>query len=445
MSENSREYVLKMARDHGVKFIRLWFTDMLGFLKSFAITVEALEETLESGKSFDGSSIQGFSRMDESDMIAMPDPETFCILPWRPASEGNSVARMFCDIFHPDGEPYSADPRQVLKRNLTRASMIGYTYYVGAELEFFYFKDNSASPVGLDQGGYFDLTPLDVASDFRRDTVLTLESMGVPVESSHHEIAPSQHEIDLRHEDALSMADNTMTYRLVVKEVALQNGVYATFMPKPLAEHDGSGMHVHQSLFDGESNLFYDPADENRLSQLAKAFIAGLLHHAPEIVAITNQWVNSYKRFVAGYDSPIHNTWAVRNRNSMVRVPPCHPEKAQSVRCEFRLPDPACNPYLAYAVMLAAGLEGVDRGYELPDPVEDDLGKVSAAELERRGIERLPDNLLDAVRRMEGSELVRGCLGDDLFDKLVQNKKIEWQRYHRHISDYEMRRYLPQL
>jgi len=445
MKEDSKEYVMRMAREHGVKFIRLWFTDMLGFLKSFAITVEELEETLEAGKGFDGSSIEGFSRVDESDMVAMPDAETFCILPWRSTEKGTAVARMFCDIFWPDGTPYESDPRQVLKRNLQRAKQMGYTYYVGVELEYFYFKTNSLKPEVLDHGGYFDLTPLDVASDLRRDTVLTLESMGIPIESSHHEIAPSQHEIDLRYEDALSMADNTMTYRLVVKEVALRHGVYATFMPKPFVDHDGSGMHVHQSLFAGEKNLFHDPKDENHLSDLAKAFIAGLMRHTPEIVALTNQWVNSYKRLVAGYDSPVYVTWAFRNRTSLVRVPRFDPHKEQAARVEFRVPDPACNPYLALSVMLAAGLEGIEKGYELPDPVEEDLELLSAEEMERRGIESLPDNLLDAVRRMESSQLVRRALGDDLFEKLVQNKKIEWQRYHQHISEYEMQRYLPLL
>ena len=446
MSEDSRDYVMRMAREHRVKFIRLWFTDMLGLLKSFAITVEELEDALDNGKVFDGSSIEGFTRVEESDMVAVPDPETFCVLPWSSSHGQEAVARMFCDICRPDGSAYEADPRQVLKRNLERAKQMGYTYYIGAEQEYFYFKDNSdRPPQGLDHGGYFDLTPLDVASDLRRNTVRTLEKMGIPTESSHHEIAPSQHEIDLRYEDALSMADNTMTFRLVVKEIALREGVWATFMPKPLAEHDGSGMHIHQSLFKGEQNLLYDPKDNNRLSGLAKAFIAGLLRHAPEIVAITNQWVNSYKRLVAGYDAPVHVTWALRNRTSMVRVPLVNPNKKLSIRVEFRVPDPACNPYLAFSVMLAAGLEGIEKGYELPPAVEEDITAVSAEELESRGIERLPDNLLDAVRRMEKSPLVRSALGDDLFEKLVQNKKIEWQRYHQRISEYEMERYLPLL
>jgi len=446
MSEDSKEYVMRMARERGVKFIRLWFTDMLGLLKSFAITVEELEDALDNGKVFDGSSIEGFTRVEESDMVALPDPETFCVLPWRSSRDGEAVARMFCDICCPDGSAYEADPRQVLKRNLERAKQMGYTYYVGTELEYFYFKNNAdRPPQGLDSGGYFDLTPLDVASDLRRDTVLTLERVGIPTESSHHEIAPSQHEIDLRYEDALSTADNTMTFRLVVKEIALREGVWATFMPKPLADHDGSGMHIHQSLFKGEKNLLYDPKDKNQLSGLAKAFIAGLLQHAPEIVAVTNQWVNSYKRLVAGYDAPVHVTWGLRNRTSMVRVPPVNTNKEYSVRVEYRVPDPACNPYLPFSVMLAAGLEGIEKGYKLPPAVEEDITSLSAGELERRGIERLPDNLLDAVRRMEKSCLVRSALGDDLFGKLVQNKKIEWQRYHQRISEYEMERYLPLL
>ena len=368
MTEHSKEYVMKKAREHRVKFIRLWFTDMLGFLKSFAFPIEELEDALENGKSFDGSSIEGFTRVEESDMIAMPDTETFCLLPWRSTGEnGPNVARMFCDILNPDGTPYDADPRHVLKRNLARAKKMGYTYYVGAEHEYFYFKNNSdRPPQGLDNGGYFDLTPLDEASDLRRDTVLTLEKMGIPTELSHHELAPSQHEIDLRYEDALSMADSTMTYRLVVKEVALHKGVWATFMPKPLEDFDGSGMHIHQSLFNGDKNLFHDKNGENNLSKTAKSFIAGLLHHSPEILAVTNQWVNSYKRLVQGYDAPAHITWAMRNRSSMIRVPLCNPKNERSLRVEFRVPDPACNPYLAFSLMLAAGLEGIEKNYELP-------------------------------------------------------------------------------
>ncbi|MCE5271134.1 glutamine synthetase family protein [bacterium] len=445
MHEDSRQYVMRAARERGVKFIRLWFTDMLGYLKSFAITVEELEDALENGKGFDGSSIEGFTRAEESDMVAWPDPDTFCLLPWRTSGDGISVARMFCDIVWPDGTPYESDPRRVLKRNLQRAKKMGYTYYVGPEIEFFYFRNSSPKPETLDCGGYFDLTPLDVASDLRRDTVLTLEKMGIPTEYSHHELAPSQHEIDLRYGDALSMADSTMTYRLVVKEVALRNGVYATFMPKPLQDQDGSGMHIHQSLFQGERNLFYDKNDPDLLSDLAKAFIAGLLHHAPEIVAVTNQWVNSYKRLVAGYDSPVNVTWGFRNRSSLVRVPRYNPHMKESVRVEFRAPDPSCNPYLAFSVMLAAGLEGIEKGYALPPAVEEDLTRLSPEEIVSRGIDRLPDNLLDAVRLLEKSELVRKALGDDLFDKFVQNKKIEWRNYHQHISEYEMERYLPLL
>jgi glutamine synthetase len=349
-----KEYVLNMARENDVRFIRLWFTDILGFLKSFAITISELEEALEEGMGFDGSSIEGYARIDESDMIAMPDPNTFAILPWRPR-EHNAVARMFCDVLRPGGEPYVRDPRFVLKKNLARAAEMGYTYYVGPELEYFYFENQQETKV-LDRGGYFDLTPLDVASDLRRDTVLALEELGIGVEYSHHEVGPSQHEIDMRYTDALSMADNAMTFRLVVKEVALLSNVYATFMPKPLIGENGSGMHTHMSLFSGDRNAFFDPSDEHHLSTVAKQFIAGLLRYAPEITLVCNQWVNSYKRLVPGYEAPIYLTWAVRNRSDLVRVPQYKPGKEKATRIEFRSPDPACNPYLAFACMLAASM-----------------------------------------------------------------------------------------
>jgi len=354
--EEGKEYVLKMAKEHDVKFIRLWFTDILGMLKSFAITVEELEGALEQGMGFDGSSIQGFARIDESDMVALPDPDTFQLLPWRP-KEHRAVARMFCDILKPGGEPFQGDPRHVLKRNLKRAAEMGYTFYVGPELEYFYFRDSKGTEI-LDEGGYFDMTPLDVATDLRRETVLTLEEMGIGIEYSHHEVATSQHEIDMRYTDALTMADNVMTYRLVVKQIALQHGVYATFMPKPVLGINGSGMHVHQSLFQGDTNAFFDKDDEYHLSETAKHYIAGLLKHAPEITSVTSQWVNSYKRLVPGYEAPVYLSWARRNRADLIRVPEYQPGKEKATRIEFRSPDPACNPYLAFSVMLAAGLEG---------------------------------------------------------------------------------------
>ena len=387
-SKQSKEYILQKAYDNNVRFIRLWFTDILGKLKSFAITIDELEDVMEEGAGFDGSAIEGFARSNESDMRAMPDPSTFQILPWRPRE--NAVARMFADIVDVDGAPFLSDPRQCLKRILRKASDLGYTFYVGPEIEYFYFQ-NSELPQTLDRGGYFDLTPLDVASDLRRETVLTLEEMGIGVESSHHEVSPSQHEIDLRYTDALTMADNAITYRLVVKEIALKNGVYATFMPKPLKEECGNGMHVHQSLFKGDKNAFYDKSDKNHLSKTAKHYIAGLLRHAREICLVTNQWVNSYKRLMPGYEAPVRAFWAKKNRSALVRIPAYKVGHEKSVRAELRLPDSACNPYLAFSVMLAAGLEGIKHQYELPDPVEDngangmpDPGKIGRASCRER-------------------------------------------------------------
>jgi glutamine synthetase len=444
MAEKNKERVLRTVKDKEIKFIRLWFTDVLGFLKSFAITAEELEGALDEGMGFDGSSIQGYARIDESDMIAKPDPATFAVLPWRP-DEGAGVARMFCDVLQPDGSPYKGDPRWALKRNLKRAADLGYTFYVGPELEYFYFKSSNGTPVTLDAGGYFDLTPLDVASDLRRDTVLVLENMGIGVEYSHHEVAPSQHEIDLRYMDALAMADAAMTYRLAVKEIAMKHGVYATFMPKPLFGQNGSGMHTHQSLFKGGENAFFDANDKYHLSKVAKAYIAGLLTHAREICSVVAQWVNSYKRLVPGYEAPVYVSWARRNRSTLVRVPMYKPDKAKATRVEFRCPDPACNPYLAFAVMLAAGLKGIQEGYELPEPVEEDIFHMSPEARAARGIKSLPGSLAEAVAETEKSDLVREALGDHIFEKFVANKKIEWDAYRTHVSHFEMDKYLPIL
>jgi glutamine synthetase len=441
--DEGKEYVLKMAKEHDVKFIRLWFTDILGFLKSFAITIQELETALEMGMGFDGSSIQGFARIDESDMVALPDPETFQFLPWRPR-EHHAVARMFCDILMPGGAPFEGDPRYVLKRNLERAASMGYNYYVGPELEYFYFKDSKGTEP-LDRGGYFDLIPLDVATDMRRDTVITLEQMGITVEYSHHEVAPSQHEIDMRYTDALTMADSVMTYRLVVKQIALAHEVYATFMPKPVFGINGSGMHVHQSLFKGSQNAFFDANDSYHLSKEGRAFVAGLLKHGPEITAVTNQWVNSYKRLVPGYEAPVYLSWARRNRSDLIRVPEYQPGKEKSTRIEYRSPDPACNPYLAFAAMLAAGLEGIEKGYEPPEPVEENVYEMSVEEREQRGIGTLPGSLWEAIQLTEKSELVRKALGDHVFDAFIQNKTIEWDQYRAHVSDFEIDKYLPIL
>ena len=443
MRSRDREYVVAMAEEHDVRFVRLWFTDILGFPKSLNINVEELESALEEGVGFDGSSIQGFARIDESDMIALPDPNTLYLLPWR-SREHSSVARLFCDITHPDGTPYPGDPRFVLRQNLERAAKLGFTFYVGVEMEFFFFRNSQSTEV-LDEGGYFDQTPLDLASDLRRDAVDMLEKMGIGVEFSHHEVAPSQHEMDLRYCDALTMADNAMTFRLVVKEVAVQAGYYATFMPKPMHNQNGSGMHTHQSLFRGDENAFFDRSDPNHLSTTAKQYIAGLLRHAPEITLLTNQWVNSYKRLVPGYEAPVYISWATRNRSDLIRVPMYKSGKERATRIEYRSPDPGCNPYLAFAAMLGAGLEGIEKGYELPPPVERNVYQMTNEEREEMGIGTLPDNLHEAILAAERSELVRRILGDHVFEKLIENKKMEWEEYRRYVSDYEIRRYLPIL
>ncbi len=438
------EFVLKAVKENNVRFIRLWFTDVLGSLKSFSISPEQLEGAFEEGMGFDGSSIQGFARIEESDMVAKPDPETFVYLPWRTSGD-SKVARMFCDILNPDGTPYEGDPRYVLRRNLKKAAKKGYTLNVGPELEFFYFKDSSTDLLILDHGGYFDLTPLDVASDLRRDTILALASMGIEVEYSHHEVAPSQHEIDLQYDEALAMADAAMTYRLTVKEVAMKHGVYATFMPKPIFGQNGSGMHVHQSLFKGDDNAFFNPNDEYYLSDTAKNYIAGLLNHSKEICSVAAQWVNSYKRLVPGYEAPVYISWARRNRSALIRVPMYKPGKSKATRMEFRCPDPACNPYLAFSVMLAAGLKGIENGYELPAPIEEDIFEMTPSQREAKGIDTLPGSLGQAIAYSEKSDLLREALGNHVFEKFIENKKIEWDRYRMHVSKYELEKYLPIL
>ena len=436
------EFVLHETRENDVKFIRLWFADILGNLKGFAITVEELEGALTRGMGFDGSAIEGFARSDERDLYALPDPNTFSILPWRPRT--NAVARMFCDIITPDDEPFEGDPRAVLRRNLKRASKMGYTYYVAPEMEYFYFEDAQETKA-LDQGNYFDQDATDLATDLRRETVLMLEELGIPVESSHHEVAPSQHEIDLRHTDALTMADTVMTYRLVVKEVARQHGYFASFMPKPDPDINGNGMHTHQSLFKGDRNAFYETDDADHLSDVAKYFISGLMRHAREITAVTNQWVNSYKRLVPRFEAPTYVSWAMVNRADLIRVPAYKPGREASRRIEYRAPDPACNPYLAFSVMLAAGLAGIEEKYELPPPVEENVHQMSQEERDSRGIEALPGNLWEAIQVAQGSKLVRESLGDEVFGSFIENKRIEWESYHSQVTNYEIRRYLPVL
>lgn len=441
---DDKELVLRTVRDEEIRFVSLWFTDVLGNLKNFTISVDELETALEEGMGFDGSSVEGYARIEESDVIAKPDPMTFTILPWRSVGD-RPVARMFCDVLEPDGTPYDGDPRGALKRNLARAEQMGYQFLVGPELEFFYFRNDTPDTEVLDHGGYFDLTPLDVASDLRRDTVLALEKMGIHCEYSHHEVAPSQHEIDLRYMDALSMADAAMTYRLTVKEVAMKHGVYATFMPKPLEKENGSGMHVHQSLFKDGENAFYDAEGKYHLSDVGQSYIAGLLKHAREICCVVAQWVNSYKRLVPGYEAPVYVTWGRRNRSTLVRVPMYKPGKANATRAEFRCPDPACNPYLAFSVMLAAGLEGIEAGYELGEPTEKDIYQMPPEERAKHGITSLPGSLAEAIAEAERSDIVRAALGDHIFEKFIASKRIEWEDYRTHVSTYELERYLPIL
>ena len=437
-----REFVVREAKEQDVKFIRLWFSDILGNLKGFAIKADDLADAMEHGVGFDGSAIEGFARSYENDMRAFPDPSTFSVLPWRPRH--NAVARMFCDIRRPGGEPFRGDPRHVLKRNLNKLADMGYTYNAGVELEFFYLK-SSEKPEILDRDGYFDQISSQPASELRRDTVLNLEEMGIPVKYSHHEAAHSQHEIDLQYTDALTMADSVMTARLLIKELAQLQGVYASFMPKPISSSNGSGMHVHQSLFRGEENAFFDPDDEHYLSMDGKRFIAGLLQHAPEITLVTNQWVNSYKRLVAGFEAPVFVSWSHVNRSDLVRVPSYKPGYDSSIRVEYRAPDPACNPYLALSVMLAAGMKGIENEYAPPAPVVGSVFEMSPQRRQALNIKTLPSSLGEAIALAEQSELLPEALGDHLFTSLIRNKEIEWEEYRSIITDYEIARYLPAL
>jgi glutamine synthetase len=436
------DYVLRTVEERGVRFVRLWFTDVLGRLKGFAITPAELETALEEGMTFDGSAIEGYSRVQESDMLAVPDPNTFEIVPWR--GEDAPVARMFCDIRNLHGEPFEGDPRQVLKRNLERAREKGFTFYTAPEMEFFIFESEH-DPVPIDTAGFFDISQLDMVSEMRRQTIVTLEAMGIPVEYSFHELGPSQHEIDLRYTDALSMADNVMTFRTVVKQVAADLGVYATFMPKPIEGAFGSGMHTHLSLFEGDVNAFHDPNDEYGLSTVGRHFIAGLLRHAREITAITNQTVNSYKRLIEGYEAPVFVSWARNNESALVRVPAPKRGKESSTRIEFRSPDPATNPYLAFSLMLAAGLRGVEEKYELPPEATNNVYEMTPEERAADGISSLPQSLTEALSAMEDSELVAEALGEHVFDYFIRNKRAEWREYKTHVSPWELERYLGSL
>jgi glutamine synthetase len=445
MLEQQRDYVLRSVEERGVRLIRLWFTDILGNLKSFAISPAELENALGDGMTFDGSSIDGFSRIQEADVLAIPDPDTFEVLPW--GDPKTPEARVFCDIHNLDGTPFEGDPRQVLRRHVRAAHDQGLTFYVAPDIEFFYFSppEPGQPPRPVDEGSFFDLTTNDVSGSLRKQTIRTLEAMGIPVEYSFHEDAPSQQEIDLRHTDALSMADSVMTFRIVVREVAAANGLHATFMPKPVEGVQGSGMHIHLSLFRGDDNAFYDAGDEYFLSPLAKSFMAGLLRHANEITAITNQTVNSYKRLVPGFEAPVHISWARNNRSGLIRVPIAKRGNPTATRIEYRSPDPGCNPYLAFSVILAAGLKGVADGYELPVEADANLFEIGDDVLAKLGIEQLPQSLSEALRAMEGSEVVHAALGEHIFEWFLRNKRTEWRSYKTHVSTFEIDRYLRTL
>ncbi len=438
------EFVLRALEEREVRFVRLWFSDVLGSLKSVAVAPAELEGAFDEGIGFDGSAIQGFARVYEADMLAKPDPSTFQILPWR--DEGPSTARMFCDIVMPDGSPSFADPRNVLKRMLSRAADQGFTFYTHPEIEFYLFKDGpvrGGEPEPVDRSGYFDHTAQSMGADFRRVAITMLEAMGISVEFSHHEHGPGQQEIDLRYADALSTADNIMTFRTVIREVALSQGIWATFMPKPFTTHPGSGMHTHLSLFEGDQNAFYEPGAEYQLSATGRSFIAGILRHAPEISLVTNQWVNSYKRMMFGTEAPSYVCWGHNNRSAMVRVPMYKPLKGQSTRVELRSIDSATNPYLAFTVVLAAGLKGINEGYELPREAEDDVWTLSHRERQSLGIHPLPESLKEAIAAAEDSELLADALGEHVYDFVLRNKRAEWADYRGQVSAYERDAMLP--
>ena len=445
--EKSRDEAIKFVTEtvHGsdVRFVRLWFTDILGNLKGVSLNVAELENSLRDGMTFDGASIGAIARNAESDLVLMPDPTTFKVLPWRP-SDG-AVGKMFCDVYRPDGTPHLGDPRAILKSNLEKAYQLGYTFLLSPETEYYYFKDSQSTET-LDSAGYFDQTS-DIGTELRRETVLALEEIGIPVEYSHHEVSPSQHEINLRHTDALTMADNVMTYKLAVKEIAQKHGVHASFMPKPIEGFHGNGMHIDMSLFQGDINQFYkeDATGEDFISDTAKYFIAGLMKHAKELTVITNQWVNSYKRLVSGFEAPTYISWSKLNRGDLIRVPSYRKGRENSVRIEYRAPDSACNPYLAFSAILAAGLAGIENEYEIPTPVEQDINKMDQTQRSAHSIESLPTNLLEALRFFENSELMYNCLGEDAFYNFIKNKKLEWDEYSRHVSGYEIDKYLSML
>lgn len=445
---NSPEDVLAAVGEQDVRFIRLWFTDVLGNLKSFSINSSELEGAFERGIGFDGASLTGFNSVEESDMVARLDPATFSLIPWRPGGS-DAVARIYCDIELPGGLPYEGDPRWVLKRALKRATELGFDdYLVAPELEFFYFKSarpERGVPELLDEGGYFDLTTLDAGSDVRRETVLALERMGVDVASTHHEAGPSQHELDLKPAGALAAADDILTAKIVVKEYAMQQDWHATFMPKPIGGANGSGMHLHQGLVKDGKNAFQEAGKPGVISSTAKSFIAGQLRHAREISLLYAQWVNSYKRLVPGFEAPVYLSWSRRNRSSLIRVPQHTGEPRGEAKVEIRCADPACNPYLCLAGMLQAGLEGVEKGYELPEPMEENLYHLGPDEIAQRGIAQLPGTLGEAIELAADSELVLRTLGEHTLRRFVELKRKEWDEYRVQVTPFEIESFLPVL
>jgi glutamine synthetase len=445
--DKQQEFVLRTIEERGVKFIRLWFTDVAGTLKSVAVAPAEIEGAFAEGIGFDGSAIDGLARTSEADMLAIPDPSTFQILPWRGSVD--PAARMFCDIATPDGQPAAADPRNVLRKALDKAASLGFSFYVHPEIEFYLLKSSELGadglPMPVDQAGYFDNVPGGTAHDFRRRAVTMLEQLGISVEFSHHEGGPGQNEIDLRYADALSMADNVMTFKTVVKEVAIEQGVYATFMPKPFTDQPGSGMHTHFSLFEGDKNAFFDASAEYHLSNTARKFMAGVLKHAPEITLVTNQFVNSYKRLWGGGEAPSYVSWGHNNRSALIRVPLHKPEKAQSTRIEYRAMDSAANPYLAYSLLLSAGLKGIEENYELQVETEDDVWSLSDMERRAMGIEALPQSLDHAIRKLEESELAAEVLGERVFSYVLANKRNEWAEYRSQVTPFEIEQNLRTL
>jgi glutamine synthetase len=439
----TKEDVIKLCKEYNVKFIRLWFTDILGKLKSFAITLSELPDALENGSGFDGSSIEGYRDIEESDMIAVPDPTTFQLLPWQ-SNDGKKVARMLCDIKTPEGKPYEGDPRYILKKQLERAKKLGYTVYMGPELEYFYFKSDKSTEI-IEKAGYFDIDHMDITAEVRKETVLALEEMGLIIECEHHEVAPSQHEIDIRYSEALKMADDVQTYKLVVKEIARKNGLYATFMPKPIYGENGSGMHTHQSFFKDGRNVFFGKDDKYNISKEGKSYIAGILKYAKEFCTVTNQSVNSYKRLVPGYEAPVYIAWSTANRSAMIRIPNFRPGAEKATRMELRCPDPVGNPYLQFAVMIAAGLEGIENNLELCEPINKNIFEMSKNEMEMYSIPTLPGNLGEAVELTAKSNLVKKALGEHIFNRFIEIKRKEWDEYRMQVTDYELKHILPDV